>query len=99
MIGVEECVEAVDGRELLAAKRALSDVKLHKKKEQREMLFHTKCTIQGKVCMVIIDGESCANVASRTLVEKLKINLSLILNLTPTNGSIQIKFSLLTLGA
>ena len=33
--------------------------------------FHTRCTIQGKVCEVIIDGKFGTNRASTTLVEKL----------------------------
>ena len=35
--------------------------------------FHTRCTIQGKVCKVIIDKGIHTNVASKTLVEKLNI--------------------------
>jgi len=41
--------------------------------EQREAIFHTRCTIGGRVCSIIIDGGSCANVASNTMVEKLKL--------------------------
>ncbi|XP_056158507.1 uncharacterized protein LOC130134829 [Syzygium oleosum] len=41
--------------------------------EQRENIFHTRCTINGKVCSVIIDGGSCTNVALTTLVDKLKL--------------------------
>jgi hypothetical protein len=33
-------------------------------------IFHTKCTFSGKVCNVIIDGGSCENVVSTTMVEK-----------------------------
>ena len=38
---------------------------------QRENIFHTRCQVQNKVCSVIINGGSCTNVASTTLVEKL----------------------------
>ena len=34
--------------------------------QQRENIFHTQCHIQHKVCSMIIDGGSCANVASDT---------------------------------
>jgi len=44
--------------------------------EQKENIFYTRCTVKGKVCSLIIDGGSCANVASKTLVEKLKIFVS-----------------------
>lgn len=37
----------------------------------RHNIFHTKCTIKGKVCNVIIDGGSCENVVSTTMVDKL----------------------------
>ena len=38
---------------------------------QWENIFHTRCHIKDKVCSVIIDGGSCTNVASTTMVEKL----------------------------
>ncbi|GAV56697.1 Asp_protease_2 domain-containing protein, partial [Cephalotus follicularis] len=37
----------------------------------RNNIFHTKCTSKGKTCNVIIDGGSCENVVSKTMVEKL----------------------------
>jgi len=37
------------------------------------MIFHSWCTIQDKVCNLIINGGSCTNVASTTLIEKLGI--------------------------
>jgi hypothetical protein len=39
----------------------------------RNNIFHTKCTSGGKVCNVIIDGGSCENVVSTTMVEKLNL--------------------------
>ena len=41
---------------------------------QRENLFHYKCLVQDNVCSLIIDSGSCANVASTTLVEFLKLS-------------------------
>ena len=38
---------------------------------QRENIFHTRCDVKGKVCSIIIDGGSCTNVASTSMVEKL----------------------------
>ena len=40
---------------------------------QRENIFHTRCLINGKVCMMIIVGGSCTNVASARLVSKLNL--------------------------
>ncbi|OMP00001.1 reverse transcriptase [Corchorus capsularis] len=38
---------------------------------KRKNVFHTRCTCQGKVCMVIIDSGSFENLASVEMVEKL----------------------------
>ena len=61
---------AVQG-ELLVARRALSTHSKEEDDAQRENIFHTRCYVQGKVCSVIIDGGSCTNVASVSMVEKL----------------------------
>jgi len=44
--------------------------------EQRESIFHTWCTMNGNVCSLIIDGGSCATVASKAMMEKLKLAIS-----------------------
>ena len=41
--------------------------------EQRTNLFHSKCLVNDKVCMLIIDGRSCTNLASTYLVDKLNL--------------------------
>jgi len=41
---------------------------------QRENIFHTRCTINGKLCSLIVDGGSCTNVASFRLVSKLNLD-------------------------
>ena len=38
---------------------------------QHDNIFHTRCHIKNKVCSMIIDGESCTNVGSTSLVEKM----------------------------
>ena len=43
---------------------------------QQENIFHTRCHVQNKLCSMIIDGGSCTNVASTTLVEKLGLPTS-----------------------
>ena len=67
---VEEVVEEADDGEMLVIRRALSGLK-GDKEEQRENIFHSRCTVGGKVCSLIVDGGSCANVASSSMVEKL----------------------------
>ena len=66
---------AVQG-ELMVARRALSVQAKEDDELQRENIFHTRCHVQDKVCSVIIDGGSCTNVASTTLVEKLGMQTS-----------------------
>ncbi|KAI3498749.1 hypothetical protein L1887_34530 [Cichorium endivia] len=39
----------------------------------RHNIFRTKCTAKGKVCTVIIDGGSCDNMVSKTMVDKLEL--------------------------
>jgi len=65
-------VEEADDGELLVLRRALSGLK-GDKEEQRENIFHSRCTVQGKVCSLIIDGGSCANIASSNMMEKLNL--------------------------
>ncbi|KAL4385591.1 hypothetical protein GQ457_15G018070 [Hibiscus cannabinus] len=38
--------------------------------QQRENIFHTRCLVNDKVCVVIIDGGSCTNIVSSIMVEK-----------------------------
>ena len=55
----------------LVARRALSLQVKEEKEVQRENIFHTRCHVKDKVCSVIVDGGSCTNVASISMVEKL----------------------------
>ena len=57
--------------ELLVMYRALFVKHLTYEPSQMEQIFCTWCIIGGKVCILIIDGQSCANVASLTLNDKL----------------------------
>ncbi|KAI4343331.1 hypothetical protein MLD38_027853 [Melastoma candidum] len=68
----EEIEEYPDEGELLVVRKALS-VTPAKEESQRESIFHTRCTVAGKVCLVIVDSGSCTNAVSRTMVEKLKL--------------------------
>ena len=57
----------------LVTRRALSLQAKEDEEVQRENIFHARCQIMGKVCSMIIDGGSCTNVASTTLVERLAL--------------------------
>ena len=67
---LEELEEEADEGEMLVLRRVLNG---HKgaKDEQRESIFRTRCTVKDKVCSLIIDGRSCANVVSLSMIEKL----------------------------
>ncbi|GJW54123.1 RNA-directed DNA polymerase [Tanacetum coccineum] len=69
---IEEVVGPDEGA-CLVVRRTLSNAPDHSGNLQREAIFHTRCTIAQKVCTVIIDGGSCTNVASQTLVSKLNL--------------------------
>jgi len=73
---VEEVEEGPDKAELLVIRRALSGFATQDDMKQREAIFHTRCTVEGKVCSLIIDGGSCANVASKIMVDKLKLTVT-----------------------
>lgn len=58
--------------ELMVVRHSLSvQVKEEEHHQQRDNLFHRRCLVNGKICSLIIDGGSCTNVASCTMVEKL----------------------------
>ena len=72
---------SVEGESLVARRALSAQVKVDDMEQQRENIFHTRCHINNKVCSMIIDGGSCTNVASTTLVEKL--NLPTLKHLRP----------------
>ncbi|XP_024007306.1 uncharacterized protein LOC112083509 [Eutrema salsugineum] len=68
----EEDVEYPDtGEYLLVTRRVLSVQVQPEDRIQRENLFHTRCTINNKLCNLVIDGGSCTNVASKFMVDIL----------------------------
>ncbi|GJX21946.1 reverse transcriptase domain-containing protein [Tanacetum coccineum] len=67
-----------DRGELLVTRRLLNTAVLDQDDDTtwlRTNIFHTQCTTKGKVCTVIIDGGSCENMVSTTMVEKLVVSL------------------------
>ncbi|XP_071933764.1 uncharacterized protein [Coffea arabica] len=69
----EEEALPIDERVGLVVRRALATQVKAADHAQRENIFYTRCYIKGKVCSLIIDGGSCANVASALMVEKLAL--------------------------
>ena len=63
----------VEGESLVARRALNAQVKEDDMEQQRENIFHTRCHINNKVCSMIIDGRSCTNVASTTLIGKLNL--------------------------
>ncbi|XP_024016242.1 uncharacterized protein LOC112089725 [Eutrema salsugineum] len=66
----ESEIEYLDTREMLVIRRTLSAL-VDTETVQRENIFHTRCTVNGKICSLIIDRGSCTNVASKFMVDKL----------------------------
>lgn len=71
----EETMDYPVKGEQLVTRRTLSVKQKGEKKNQRENLFHTRCHIQDKVYSLIINGGSCTNVASSSLVEQLNLKV------------------------
>nr|GEV43406.1 hypothetical protein [Tanacetum cinerariifolium] len=70
----QEEITYVDSEEALVVRRTLSTVVANEDELWlRHGIFHTMCTCKGKVCNVIIDGGSCENVISATMVSKLSL--------------------------
>ncbi|XP_059441888.1 uncharacterized protein LOC132174213 [Corylus avellana] len=67
----EEDLIYADQGESLIIRRILKST--YAEEDWLRNIFHTKCTSSGKVCNVIIDGGSCENVVSTTMVEKLNL--------------------------
>lgn len=65
-----ETIYADEGESLVIL-RVLNIQPVHEEMAQRENLFHTRCTVRDKVCYLIIDTESCTNIASALIVDKL----------------------------
>lgn len=57
----EEDVEYPNTRDILVVIRMISVFINPAEKVQREKIFHTRCTIENKVCNLIIDGDSWTN--------------------------------------
>ncbi|KAL4348034.1 hypothetical protein GQ457_17G008540 [Hibiscus cannabinus] len=65
-----DTLQSFETGDVLVIKRSLT-IQPTQDNQQRENIFHTRCLVNNKVCVVIIDGGSCTNVASSIMVEKL----------------------------
>ena len=65
--------EAMQG-DMLMVRRLLGSQMQPLNDTRRENIFHTRCTINGKLCSLIVDGGSCTNVTSYRLVSKLNLD-------------------------
>ena len=73
---IEECMVEANEGELLVLRRGLSGRKGSNHEEQCKGIFHIRCTITGHVCSLIVDGGTCTNIASTTLVDRLKLKVA-----------------------
>jgi len=70
---IEEVKEGLDEGDLLVIRRALSGLVSQDEFDQRETIFHTRCTASGKVCSLIIDAGICVNFTPQSMVDNLKL--------------------------
>lgn len=82
----EEIFFGPDEGELLVIQKTISHVAAQDDHSHRESIFHTRCTIEKRVCSMIIDSGSSANVVSKTTVEKLQLETMRIRSLMRFNG-------------
>ncbi|KAL4269567.1 hypothetical protein GQ457_HM001920 [Hibiscus cannabinus] len=68
----DDTLQSFETGDVLVIKRSLT-TQPTQDNQQRENIFHTRCLVNNKVCVVIIDGGSCTNVASSIMVEKLSL--------------------------
>nr|GEW88765.1 hypothetical protein [Tanacetum cinerariifolium] len=75
---VETEVVYPDRGELLVTRRLLNTAVFDQDDDTtwlRTNIFRTQCTTKGKICTVIIDGGSCENMVSTTMVKKLGLSI------------------------
>jgi hypothetical protein len=70
----EEFITGDSGPSLMVRRICLTPRKSEGDDEQRHNLFHSTCTIGGKVCKLIIDGGSYENVVAEEVVQKLALD-------------------------
>ncbi|KAL1189530.1 hypothetical protein V5N11_001511 [Cardamine amara subsp. amara] len=67
-------IEARPRRELIISRRALG---IQSKTEERsENLFYMQYHVNGKLCSLVVDGGSCINIASETMVQNLGLEVN-----------------------
>nr|KYP31815.1 hypothetical protein KK1_047681 [Cajanus cajan] len=66
----EEIEEEPLQGDILMVRRLLGSQMQPLEQNQRENIFHTKCSINGKLCSLIVDDGSCTNVSNSRLVSK-----------------------------
>ena len=64
----------IEGEALMTRCIFSAQVKEDVVEQQHGNIFHTRCHVNFKVCSLIIERRSCANVASSLLVEKLQLS-------------------------
>ena len=69
---VEEIEAKKDGEALLVLQESMPTVE---KKWLWKNIFHSTGILYGQKCMVVIDGRSCENIISQTLIDCLKLKV------------------------
>lgn len=69
----DECVTWSHNREAIVIQRSMNTMRVENNDWLRNTIFHTRCTANGRICNVIINGRSCENIVSQEMVDKLKL--------------------------
>jgi hypothetical protein len=70
---VVEAAELLNGLNM-QLKRVYDDACMAVERGQRWSLFQTQCMIKGKACKLIVDGGSCTNGISKTMMASLGLS-------------------------
>ena len=73
--GADEVEYPMKGESLVVMCALSTQMRADDMEQYREIIFHTRCIVNNKVCSIIIDGRSFTNVSITTLVEKLGLPL------------------------
>lgn len=65
--------QALVEKEDMLIKRVVIDSLVEVDESQRDNLFYTRCMVLEKMYIVVLNGASCDNLVSATLVKELKV--------------------------
>ena len=71
----EEFIAGDDGLLFMMRRVCYTPRKAEDGDKEHHNLFHTRCTIKGKICQLVINSGSCENVMAEEVVKKLALEM------------------------